>query len=402
MTDVAVNFTGKVRGFNLTSKPGHPLESDYWAEWDWTGWIRKQIDYAASLGSNVVRIIGDVTVVDSGSITQNTYNTRMQQFVDYCVSLGISVYYTGCATYGTDGVSNGTTALSDATIAGIINSNIGSITGASGAPDYSAYIIGCDIVQEANANLNNTRVNNIYSLVKPNVPSSIGCTFSNSNPMTSTGWMNLIINSCDFLDYHIYPGSYGGIGNCPTPTTVTNSLRATYPTKEILFGEGGASQGFTSQQVNDWIAGLATIGNMADAKVRGQMTWAVQDQGTQTDQKYGAFLAAWTPRSDVVLPFVRGLGGTTGTPVAPTKLRLTPSGLLVWDPTGCSSIWDSTRLYRNGSQIVDQSYCLYDDSASWPSATSPYRYQVTAVAAGVESARSTAFYYPGGLGWIRD
>ena len=69
-----VNFDGKVKGVSLTSKPGRPLESAYWIEWDWTGWIRPQIDCAIALGANSARLIGDVAMVIGGAITQATYN----------------------------------------------------------------------------------------------------------------------------------------------------------------------------------------------------------------------------------------------------------------------------------------------------------------------------------------
>src|SRR6266568_3125138 len=107
---IAVNFAGKVKGVSLTSKPGRPLESAYWIEWDWTGWIRPQIDGALGLGANTARLIGDVAMVISGAISQATYNARLQEIVKYCVDNGLAYYYTGCAPYGTDGTNNGSLA----------------------------------------------------------------------------------------------------------------------------------------------------------------------------------------------------------------------------------------------------------------------------------------------------
>src|SRR2546428_1449218 len=85
----AVNFAGKVKGMSLTSKPGRPLESAYWIEWDWTGWIRPQIDCAIALGANTARLIGDVAMVISGAMSQATYNARLEQIVKYCVDNGL-------------------------------------------------------------------------------------------------------------------------------------------------------------------------------------------------------------------------------------------------------------------------------------------------------------------------
>src|ERR1700692_4070008 len=65
-----VNFAGKVKGVSPTSKPGRPLESAAWSEWDWTGWIRPQIDCAIALGANTARLVGDVAMVASGALSQ--------------------------------------------------------------------------------------------------------------------------------------------------------------------------------------------------------------------------------------------------------------------------------------------------------------------------------------------
>ena len=68
-TSKAVNFAGKVKGVNLTSKPGAPSERAYWVEWDWSGWIRPQIDCSIALGANAIRIIGDVAMVLKRSVS---------------------------------------------------------------------------------------------------------------------------------------------------------------------------------------------------------------------------------------------------------------------------------------------------------------------------------------------
>jgi hypothetical protein len=389
MADVAVNFAGKVRGWNLTSKPGSPLESAYWIEWDWVGWIRRQIDYAMSLGANCIRLIGDVAMVQNGLITQATYNTRTQQLVAYCVANGLSVLLTGCATYDTGGTDNGTVAMTDAQISNIVISNVGCVTGVSGAPDYRANIIELDIIQEANANMTAARCNNIYSLVKSSVPSIIPCTFSSTLGLKDDAWISTIIASCDCLDYHVYPQTYE-ISAQPTTTDVTNNPRTTHPTKEILFGEGGADfSAYTSTQVTNWCIGLATLGNMADAKIRGWLSWAVQDQQIAS-QQYGAFDPNWAPRSNMVLPFIAG-SSTSATLLPPKNIRVI-NNRLIWDPSGCTNAYLSTKLYRDGVQIANPIYCYYDDSANWRGTS--HSYTATAMNATTESAASAAFVYP--------
>lgn len=384
MADIAINFAGRIHGFNMTSKPNFPLEANYWVEWDFVGWIVPQILLAMSLGANCLRLIGDVAMVQNGLITQATYNARTQQLIGFCVANGLAVYLTGCATYGTDGTDNGTTAMTDAQIAAIIISNVAAVT--SGNTDYRKWIPGLDVVQEANANLSASRVNNIYSLVKPSVPSPIGCTFSTTDTYPNTTWLNSIIGSCDYLDPHIYPQSYG-IGNQPSTANIT-SWMANWPTKDFFFGEGGADfSAYTSGQVTAWIAGLAALGNMPAS--HGWLQWAVYDQQSTT-QLYGAFDASGNPRSNMVLPFIKGLSASA-TLLAPSRLRVV-NNKLIWDPTGCTNAWASTKLYRDGVQIANPIYCYYDDSANWRGTA--HTYTVTALDGSGESAPSNGFVYP--------
>jgi hypothetical protein len=386
VADVPLNFTGRRYGANLTTKPGQPSLGDLWSNWDWAGWIRPQIDYAMSIGAFVIRLIGDVTVVNSGAITQATYNARWRQFAAYCNANGIMFTYTGCSLYGTDGTDNGTAALSASTIAGIINSSILAITG--NGYDFSTSISHCDLVQEANAGVSGmdaTKVLAIYAAVKPNVPAKIPCTFS-SFQYTNTSWTASIITGCDCFDFHNYPQTFG-IGSEPVPSDYLNGPMTTYPTKEVWFGEGGADRSqYTAQQTQDWYTGVMTLGNTNDSRVRGCAPWAVQDQ----DGHYGAFDASWAPRSEILLPWVRGLGGAGGTPAAPANLRVV-NGKIIWDPTGCSNAWDSTKLYRDGVLLANPLHCLYDDSGSWGR---QHKYEASAIAGASESVKSQPLYWP--------
>lgn len=399
MADVAINLTGKVKGWNLTAKPTQDTESAYWLEWDWDGWIREQIDYAMSLGANAIRLIGDVAMVinGTGGMTQAIYNTRLAQLVAYCAANGVSVYYTGCATYGA--ADNGTITAYGAgaqAFADVIKSNIAYVTGGAGG-NYTTSLLGCDIVQEANSWANAAAVADLYGKIKPFVPASIGCTFST---YFYDSWLASIIAYCDYIDLHVYPQALG-ITNEWTTSWVTANPRTDYPTKEILFGEGGASYGqnpsglttgnpsYTPTQVNDWYAGLAALGVMSDSKVRGALAWAVHDQGDE----YGAFDSTWAPRSAMVLPWLKGWG-TQSTPAAPTNLRAV-NNALIWDPTGCSTNYASTRLYRNGAQIADQLHARYDDSANLTS--KQYRYQASAMTSVPSESAKVEYIHPGRL-----
>ncbi len=341
---IAINFAGKVKGVSLTSKPGHPLESAYWIEWDWTGWIRPQIDCAIGLGANTVRLIGDVAMVTSGAVSQATYNARLQEIVKYCVDSGLAYYYTGCAPYGTDGANNGSLATSDAQIASVINSNIAAIT--AGDTDFRANIIGADLISEANAGFSAARVNNIYSLVRPNVPAVIPCTFGTSGALPDSSWLNSISGSCDFIDPHIYPQIYG-INNFP-PAGAVFDLHATYPNKEILFGEGGIdSSQYTNLQIMDWIKNLTSLGDMPIA--RGALLWAAQDQQTSTE-RYGAFDSNWHPRASIAGPWLRWCR----LPYLPVP-RSSPDGITIPPAASINAgggIWALGATMQRGKQVL--------------------------------------------------
>lgn len=307
MADVAVNWPGKIKGANLTSKPTHEMESAYWIEWDWQGWIKPQIDYALALGCNVVRLIGDVAMVINAQISQSTYNQRLAQIVRYCADQGIGYYYTGAATYGTNGTDNGDIGAYNAgpqAWADVVKSNIAYVCGGAGG-DFTTTIIGNDIMQEAQSWGNVGGVADLYAKIKPFMPASIGCTFSIVTP-TYDAWISSTVAYCDYLDMHVYPQILNITGML-SPSWVTAHPRTDYPNKDLLFGEGGANSGqnpsgtttghtsYSLTQVANWYNDYATLGMMSDAKVRGAMMWASQDQ----DDMYGAFDGSWQRRAAI-------------------------------------------------------------------------------------------------------
>jgi hypothetical protein len=331
----------RIKGINLTSKPGHPLESAYWIEWDWDGWIRPQLDVAAALGCNAVRIIGDVAMVLNGQITQAVYNARWQQFAAYCQQRGLGVYYTGCATYDTNGGDNGSIAAYNANPSGfaaVIVSNLQALD------DYP--LIGGDLVQEANAWGNAAACNALYAAVRPQVSATVPLTFSTYGVMPHNAWLDQIIGACDFIDYHVYPHVYGAVD----PLAVYAAARAAFPSKAILFGEGGAkSVPGNAEQVEAWINKLVALGSLQDTM--GAMVWAAQDQ----DEPYGAVDANWHPRAAVFGPWMKWCRlDYLSQPVPPATEATVPPLASVIGPDGAEWTLGAVAPYgkwvlRNGS-----------------------------------------------------
>lgn len=307
MANVPINWPVRIKGANLTTKPGVEMEETYWMEWDWHGWLKPQIDYALALGCNAIRLIGDVAMVINGHITQSTYNQRLAHILRYCADQGIGYYYTGTATYGTDGTDNGFVAAYNAghqAFADVIISNIDYVCGGAGG-DFTDTIIGIDIVQEWESWNSVPGVADLYGKIKPNVPAALGCTFSLAVPTDGSG-TGSVSAYLDFLDAHVYPQVLG-IGGMLTPSWVQSNLIASYPSKDLLFGEGGANYGqnpsgtttghtsYSLTQVSNWYNDLSTLGKMTDAQIAGAMMWAVQDQ----NDLYGAYDGTWARRSHI-------------------------------------------------------------------------------------------------------
>ena len=83
-----------IRGANITVKdsyyprPWHTL----WLDWDWDGWIKRQVDLARTLGVNCIRVIGSVSVVADGALSVERYGAHWDQLLEYLAGLGMLAY----------------------------------------------------------------------------------------------------------------------------------------------------------------------------------------------------------------------------------------------------------------------------------------------------------------------
>ena len=140
-------------------------------------------------------------------------------------------------------------------------------------------------------------------------------TFSSTERLTendSSGWIEAIKKSCDVLDFHIYK-MIGYNGKVPFVATDLNRWQASYPDKEIVFGEVGSPQSDGEDE------GRAFVGSVfklvaRDPRLRSCCLWAAQDQGTTADLKYGLFDAQWNPRYAFRTALRQVTGGTVVRP----------------------------------------------------------------------------------------
>jgi regulator of sigma D len=281
----------KLYGVNIVPTPtevgtGVAAWANLHVDWPWDAWIKPQIDSAASngIGCNCIRMIGDFLGVFTRLFSQATYNEHWTQLVSYCAKRGVYVIVTG-------GDHSQVSEMIDRDI----ESNVISLLDALSSFDNVAYV---DVMQEQDAwGVGNAaaRTNAIYAAIK--ATTSLPLTFSSVRKLTdndSSGWIESIKTSCDVLDFHIYK-ALGYNGTPPFVATDLNRWQATYPDKEMVFGEVG------SPESDGEAENRAFVGNVfklvaRDPRLRSCCLWAAQDQGTTAQLKYGLFDAHWNPR----------------------------------------------------------------------------------------------------------
>lgn len=260
--------------------------------WDWSGWVKPQIDYSVAVGCNCIHLIGGADGLHAGTNTQSTINSRYVQLADYCAGLGVAVYPAPAAFNQLTGMTN--SEVSDMTL------------GVLGALASYTNVIGCDIISEADTwddgggiqvQAVADRCNAIYTLVKAGT--SIPCTFSAATNWTNAGlrsWISKIASGIDYLDFHPY-----AMNSWASPLLWSDVAYwfATYPTLDILFGEGGAPQSDSVDNQNTFLRGLGALMSAGDVRLRGWHLWAAQDQDTVSSNKWGMHDASWNIRQNI-------------------------------------------------------------------------------------------------------
>lgn len=269
-----------LRGVNLTVKPGYAngaadvtntVWADLWEEWDWDGWVKWQIDLAASIGANCIRLQGGVGGVARGQITSADYETKLRQIIEYVDTLGMGFYATGTGDYSTPR----TDATRDALVEmGAIVSEYEHVVAFELFQEWDYWVQTVPIDMASMV----TILDGWYQAVK-----AAGCT----KPLTySVVWdFNAIeVEHCiDFFDMHCYGG--------PTFDWKSYTCR-----KDVLIaGEYGGHMA-DADRVARYQGVQAFLKKYTN--FYGGFAWAIVDQGT-VDQLYGLFENTPTRRTDV-------------------------------------------------------------------------------------------------------
>lgn len=274
-------------------------------DWDWDGWVKPQIDHSVGnrIGCNAISLVGCPDGVHNGAITQATVNSRFVQVAAYCQSLGVAFYPRPAAFNQLPGMTN-------AAIAAYVLSILDAL-----AP-YN--VIGCDVVAEADTwdDGGGTLVQGvadrciaIYALVKAgtSLPLTFSSVFDWAGATPARAWATKIASCCDFWDFHPYEMNAWA---SPLVLADGNYWFSTYPSKDILFGEGGASQNYTADQQRRFLNGIASVAGSGDARFRGWFMWCAQDQNTIDSDKWGLLDASWNLRQNTANVLRQFTGGS--------------------------------------------------------------------------------------------
>jgi hypothetical protein len=281
----------KIRGGNITVKPSGQGWQGMWAEWDWTNWIKPQVDRAVALGMNTVRVIGsaECVIVDPIPVTlpkisQATYLARWQQLVEYCQSVGLYLYPVVVQKWDFIDTQTPTYNFQASNVTNVV-------TATAQLLGVYTNVIGFDCFQEGDATygLAVADVLAMYSAIRAVAP-TVPLTTSNStggfgtlrgfwDDTTSLSYQAwTATGGSDFIDIHLY-----------TDALVASDLDGFIQRvgKPVLIGEFGDSVDQTTGAIAARYAAMAAVHNRQG--VIGSLVWALADQTTTSTDEWGVW-----------------------------------------------------------------------------------------------------------------
>lgn len=273
-----------MRGANLTVKPGYvhggaanQVWSDLWDEWDWTNWIKWQIDLAVTAGANCIRLQGAVGGVARGQFTRATYEARLRQLVAYCDSLGLGFYATGAGEYSTP--------RTQATIDELVHMGevLSEYSNVVAFELFQEWDVWQSILGVTEASIIET-LTDWYDAVKASA-----CTL----PVTFSGTSNAstirVREIADFLDRHLYSNP-----------TLSEIEYLSFFKSRVMIGEFGQAMNAGTPARQSRYTSVRDAIN-AWPFVYGALAWAVVDQATDAnpEDQWGMFDNTGTRRTDV-------------------------------------------------------------------------------------------------------
>jgi hypothetical protein len=287
---------------NIAADSGRQSWAQMILNWDWSGWVKPQIDSIVGngVGANAIRMIGAQWGVVQGFYTQDFYDAKMLQVVDYCASLG--VYF--CAVGGDfsyylgGGVRTYTLDQAAASMAITMRQM-----------QRRPNVVTLDVIQEVNnSSLTLTELQQFIAALKAS-GITLPMTYSwadqpgaTVDPTLGNATYTTIAPSCDFLEFHPYfvspvLGQYG-------------YYRTNFPTRDILIGECGRSQADGAALIEQDLMLALRIGDQPDQAYCGTLIWACADQSVTNTDQWGLYDATFVPRQYALNCLRRYTGGS--------------------------------------------------------------------------------------------
>lgn len=280
---------GKVRGMNIAPAPeafvGLPAGKSVWTRlWGDTyseAYMLSQVQKAAALGCNVIRVMGNLGGILDGDYDRATYLARWDHLNDICAQRGIYLY--PCSTPGND-------------VQWVYNASMLAEQLAF-AEHVEAYgrCIGLDIVQELYSFAASADGLALINAVRAAVSLPLTYSLLSSDSVLSSNLAkrDALRSRVDFFDHHWH--------STPTVGDVETYYWDEGETKPLLIGEfgnpvsvGDAAQNLHYRRVRDTIS---VAGGVSGRRGAGAISWCVSDwQDTDPTEQWGAFDIDGVPR----------------------------------------------------------------------------------------------------------
>lgn len=299
--------------FNFSDGSGSlGAEGGSWVNFstNYTTWWQPQIDDAAAIGINCLRIWGSPQPVCDSYITLSTYLSRWETVLDYCNTKGIKVYPCG------GDLDRWTTASDSATVSlyGSWSSMLATHANVIGVDLTNEVWAKCDPINPGGRSQSSALT--LLGQLKDAV-NAHGLPATNSQGITyqGGGWTLDTWNGVskapfyamsDFIDYHLYwPWPYQRPSGSPngdymSDIYTSSTLGPAVTGKQVIFGEFGCLPTDTDRAT--LYPGIKDLIN-ASTNHLGGCAWSCWDYSTDSAWKWGLYSTSGFPTG----PFTRSL-----------------------------------------------------------------------------------------------
>lgn len=253
-----------------------------WAD-SWPAIVKPQLDLAATVGTNAIRIIGDIYGVHHGDLALVDYVRAYEQLVDYCANLGMRVY--ACLSAATEW---GGATKDEALV--IMRAQAAML-------ETKPNVVGIDVVQEigltpalyAGSSLHDF-VEYLLTSLREVTTLPLTCSVLSSSNNSSAQWSSAttgdLADVVDFYDFHPYYEM--------DPADLDDFFTANTAGKPLVLGEWGGTAVDTDVHT-------AAVVVLSLPRVAGGFIWSIGDNTDDTD--WGLFDYDFTERTDLTVIF---------------------------------------------------------------------------------------------------